>query len=711
MTKEAPADAQALRRRIDALPPERRRLLERRLAELGRAARRPIPRLPRSAGDNRFPSTADQERLFFQQQLRPGSAAYVLAVALRLTGAVREHALHEALATLVRRHEPLRTGFRAVADEGLIQVVRETAPLPYTVETVRAADLPELLSRFAGQPFDLSEPPLMRAALWRLADGNGDTWTLALAAHHLIMDGWSLGVLLDDLGAALTDVYAGRDPDPAPLPVQFADFAAWERDREASPEAVRQLAYWRRALAGARSAVLPVTADPRPDPGSSGSVPVSVPPALTAALTRVTLASEATPFMALLSALAVVLWRWTGQADLTLCTATAGRPKPELERLVGFFANTVPLRVRLDTASTFADLLATVRAECVRAYANQDVPLHRILAEAEGGSPAHRVMRLPVMVALRDVPVGPVRLPGLAAEILDMPQGEPDFELSLDLFPRPDGGLSGRLGYAPALFARETAERIAAALLDVLGTVAIDPSKALGALPPADSFLRGAHGRQVVVGGHLVDPDEVASALRALPDVDDALVLAQTTDEGDHRLLGYLTGAQADDSPDIGLLLIGLTETLPAPLIPEHLIPLKAFPLTASGLIDRGALPVPESARSRPSGAYEPPIGALERVLADIWARALDIDPPGRADDFFRLGGHSLLATLMVSQIRELFRVELPLHFFVEAPTIESLADLIRARVMADGNNAERIAELVLRVQGMSTHDADDAHP
>ncbi|WP_338498111.1 condensation domain-containing protein [Streptomyces sp. SJL17-4] len=714
MADETASHPDDLHRRIDALSPDRRRLLSRRLAELGKAGRQPLPLLPREAGINRLPAATNQERLYFHQQMRPESSAYVVPVALRLTGDLNEDALREALAALVRRHEPLRTGFEVTSADGLVQVVRDSdeVSVPLTVEDVPEDEVPGRLAELAAIPFDLERPPLIRTALWKVRDG-GDaagpregaaSWVMALTAHHAVLDGWSLGILVQELIALYAAASEGRPPVLAPPAVQFADFAAWERRQAELPQAARHAAYWRESLTGARVPVLPVGALPRPDGRAARdrAVPVAVSPDLTSVLTRLGQSAEATPFMVLLSAFALVLERWSGQSDLLLCTATAGRPRPEVERVVGFFARTVPLRLTVDPVGTFDDLLAHTRGRCVDAYAHQELPLHRIVGAA-GEETGGRPLRPTVMVALRDVPMGSIRLPGVSAEVVELPSPDTEFDLSLDLHPTAEGGVSGWLHYSGELFARETAEHVVAAFLEVLGALTGGGDAPLTGLagpagPLAAYAAAHATDRHLLeVRGALVDVDEVTAALREQPGVEEAVVLARSDDDGGHELLAYVTGAIAGGEALRRLL----ADRLPGPMVPDHITALDAFPRTAGGRLDRGALPVPARVRSHDVAVHTPPSGELERILADIWQQTLDVEAPGRDDDFFRLGGHSLLATLMVSQVRELFRVELPLHFFIEAPTIASLADLVRERARLGGADADRIAEIIRKVQGM----------
>ncbi|QKV74666.1 non-ribosomal peptide synthetase [Amycolatopsis sp. Hca4] len=501
MTDEQLSDADRLNRAVSELSEERRALL---LSRLGarRAERTSTGEIPRRPpGTDRLPCSPGQERLFYLHQLDPGSVTYLLPIRLRLRGTPDPAALRVALAGLVARHEPLRTGFEVGDDHVPGQVVHPAAAVPLTEGAGTAAEVDAEVLRLTGEPFDLAGPPLLRAGLWRVTD-RPEEWVLALCVHHAVIDGWSLGVLVEELAELYGAAVAVRPPDLSELPVQYGDYALWLRDCPADAVA-RDLDFWRQALDGAPP--LDLAGDrPRPVRPTFGgaSVPVRIEPAVAAALGAHARAAEATPFMVLLAAFSVVLQRWSGQPDLVVGTPVAGRSRPELERLVGFFVNTLALRVDLTGAGSFRELVARVRTVCLAAFRHQDVPFEQVVREAgvtrHGGRPD-----LPrVLFALRNVPLAAPRLSGLDVVNEELPRVGSDLDLSLELAPDDDGGCSGWLVYATDLFDAGTATRIAVALRTVLAAVAEDPGLALTAIPvltpqERDRVLTGASGAAV----------------------------------------------------------------------------------------------------------------------------------------------------------------------------------------------------------------------
>ncbi|OLF10542.1 hypothetical protein BLA60_15275 [Actinophytocola xinjiangensis] len=1120
MADDAPDEATALRRAVDELSPERRALLSLRLAGKRAAARDRIPPRPREAGVNRFPASPGQERLYYRQELAPDAVTYLMPFQARITGRLRVDALRTALTDAVDRHEVLRTGFEITPELGLTQVVRPAATvrIDLPVEEIHADDVPDRVARLTSRPFDLGAPPLLRAGLWRpRGTGVADEWVFALCVHHIVVDGWSIGVLVNEVIETYSATVREHPPRRAPLPVQYGDFAHWQRDRLTGTAATEHLAHWRATLAGARPLTLP-TDRPRRSERTCGYDSVALPlsPGTVTQLDTLARSAEATPFMVLLAAFAVVLRRWSGQDDVLLGTPVAGRDRPELEELVGFFVNTVPLRLRTAGATTFRELIGLARATCLDAYEHQEVPFERVMREVGVERRGGTAGLLTVMLALGNVPAGRVRLPELDVEVRDLPTAGTDFDLTVELTPVPEGGLSGWLVYSRDLFDRDTAERIAVALHEVLAAALADPDTAPHDLPvmpatdrdtvvrgfgvasepgcpvrpPLDWFtdhvratphatavvagsdtvsfaelsdrtdrlarrlrrlgagpedrvavclprgldlvvsllavlrvgavfvplevehpderLRwlvtdaapklvladpttagrlsvpdsvlvpvmpderdGEHGRndldeppahpdnaayvlytsgstgrpkgvvitrqalanrvrgmctvfridrrdvvlhktpmssdtamwellvslfsggllvladpgrqsdpghvfdlmtrhrvttcffvpsalrpmlaapgfaeaartlrlmvcggeelpaalgeqlieaaphvglynsygpteatinvaeyevrspvpdpvpiggpvpgadlyvldellrpqqigvpgdlyaggvqvarcyldrpgltaqscvphpfargerlyrtgdrarwrgdgvleflgradqQIKIRGFRVEPGEVESALRSHPEVAEAVVVARPLARDDLGLVAYVT-ARVPGPLGVDSLRGHLTRLLPGPMVPARFVLLDAFPLTAYGKVDRSNLP--DDPGLTPSGAtHVPPSDDLESVLAGIWAGVLDIAEIGVRDDFFALGGHSLLATVVVSQVRELFRMDLPLHFFVEAPTVADLAGLVRAQGRRDGVDVDRVAELVLRVRRMSPAEA-----
>ncbi|WNV85476.1 amino acid adenylation domain-containing protein [Umezawaea sp. Da 62-37] len=577
MTHEL-SESDRLRQTVGELSDERRALLLSRLGsrQAARAKAEEIPRRP--PGVDRLPCSAGQERLYYLHQLDPGSVTYLLPIRLRLRGTPDAAALRVALAGLVARHEPLRTGFELDPDHAPIQVVRpaDEVAVPLAEGAGTTDEVDAHVRRLTGEPFDLAAPPLLRAGLWRVTD-RSDEWVLALCVHHAVVDGWSLGVLVDELAEFYEAAVDARPSDLPELPVQYGDYALWHRDRRAE-SAVRDLDFWRQALDGAPPLELhgdrpcPV----RPTFGGA-SVPVRIEPGQAAAVTAFGRDAEATPFMVLLAAFTVLLRRWSGQSDLVVGTPVAGRSRPELDRLVGFFVNMLVLRVDLAGAESFRELVDRVRTTCLDGFRHQDVPFEQVVREVgvnrQGGRPD-----LPrVLFGLRNVQLGAPRLSGLDVVNEELPRVGADLDLSLELAPDDDGGLSGWLVYSTDLFDAGTAERMVAGLRAVLAAVVDDPALALTAVPVLASAerdrvvaeLSGAAVPAVdpVTMHELVEaqvdrtPDAVAVvADRPLTyrELDDranglALALAEQGVRAEHRV-----GVHLHRGPDLVVALLGV---------------------------------------------------------------------------------------------------------------------------------------------------------
>ena len=382
----------------------RRELLHRRLAT---AAGRPTSRdIERRATLEASLSHA-QERLWFLEQLGVVGGSYNIGLAVRLAGRLDAAALAAALSEVVRRHEALRTRF-ASRDEAAVQVI--DPPWPVTLEplAVAADEAGEQACAILQQRFDLAHDRLLRVALLRLA---ADRHVLVLAMHHIVSDGWSIGVLVREVEALYAAFAQGR-PSPLPeLPVQYADYAVWQRRWLADGALERQLAYWTRQLAGAPAALELPTDRPRPAvPSFRGAVHhFTIDPARTKALATLARQDGATLFMLLLAAFQVLLARWSGQHDVVVGTPIAGRTRAETEGLIGFFINMLALRTRLDGAASFRSVLHGVKAAALDAYAHQDLPFEKLV---EALHPVRDLSREPIVqavFALQNMPQQPTR--------------------------------------------------------------------------------------------------------------------------------------------------------------------------------------------------------------------------------------------------------------------------------------------------------------
>ncbi|HEX3129216.1 MAG TPA: amino acid adenylation domain-containing protein [Thermoanaerobaculia bacterium] len=456
-----------------------------RVAEGGAPPVPPLRPVPRPAD---IPLSFPQERLWFLDQLEPGSPLYNIAAAVRLQGDLGDldvAALDRSFREVVRRHEALRTTFPS--REG--RPVQRIAPdFDLSVPEVDLSALPDgsgelrrLAVREAARPFDLQEGPLLRVLRVRL--GRREHACL-FTLHHIVGDAWSLDVLVREVGA----LYEGR-PLPG-LPVQYADFALWQRERLQGETLAAELDWWRRELAGA-PAVLDLPADrPRPTVRTSrgGVLPLALPdagPALRALCRR----EGVTPFMALLASFQALLHRMTGLDDLLVGTPVAGRNRTELEGLVGFFVNTLPLRGRPAGHTSFRERLAEARTVSLGAFAHQDIPLERLVEDLGVERSLSRPPLVQVAFALQNAPTAPVELPGLTISALDLGGSTAKFDLTLALFEQ-DGGLAGRLEYASDLFDRGTALRLLGHFRTLLGAALADSSLRLDELPVLDEGER-----------------------------------------------------------------------------------------------------------------------------------------------------------------------------------------------------------------------------
>ncbi|GAA4812204.1 hypothetical protein GCM10023220_49340 [Streptomyces ziwulingensis] len=469
----------------------------------------PIEALPR---DRPLPLSAAQQRLWFLDQFQPGGTEYGTATGFRLRGELDTGALRTALDALVARHEPLRTTFGTV-DGGGVQIVGPPFAVP--VEPVDLTGRPDaerpdaadrLLRAELRRPFDLRRGPLLRVLLVRRA---ADDHLLVLHQHHIVTDGWSIGVLAGDLGELYSAAVRGTRPHLPPLPVQYADFAAWQRERLAGPALDGALAYWRRQLAGMSPAELPTDRPRTAVRTSPGALHrFTVPAPLTARLTEVGRSCGATPFMVLAAAVQVLLARYGGQRDVALGTVTSGRDRAELERLAGFFVNTVVLRSHVDGTLSFAEFLGRVRTTVLEAFAHDALPYDRLVDAVRPERDASRSPLFQLALVLQNAPRRPLRMAGLRTEETPLPSTSALFDVTLELVPR-GGALAGTIEYNTDLFAPDTPARLAGHLLVLLEGIAADPGRAVSRLPlltaaELSRLARWSHGAATGPAGRTV---------------------------------------------------------------------------------------------------------------------------------------------------------------------------------------------------------------
>jgi amino acid adenylation domain-containing protein/thioester reductase-like protein len=459
------------------------------------------PIIPRRPTDVPPPLSFAQQRLWFLDQLEPGNPAYNIPTAvIHLTGRLDAPALAHSLQSLVKRHESLRTRFTLV--DG--RPVQEIGPVdcPLSVIDLRhlpAAEQPEQVRRLALAEaclsFDLARGPLLRTSLLRLA---GDRHVLLLTMHHIVSDGWSMGVFYRELAHLYRAYVAGQSPSLPPLPLQYADFAVWQRDWLSGEALAKQLAYWRTQLAEAPP-VLPLPLDHARSalsarhPGSVRHL-FKLSPELSAGVEVLGQLEGATLFMTLLAAFQLLLFRYTRQTDISVGSPIANRNRQEIEGLIGFFVNTLVLRTDLSGAPTFRQLLQRVRRVALDGYAHQDLPFEKLVEILHPERDLSLTPFFQTMFVLQNAPMPPLHLPDLTMTIAEVESGAAKFDLILEMVQQPTG-LSGSIEYDTSLFEPETIARMAGHFQTLLAAIVANPNQAIDDVP----LLTAAEQRQLLV--------------------------------------------------------------------------------------------------------------------------------------------------------------------------------------------------------------------
>jgi amino acid adenylation domain-containing protein len=440
-----------------------------------------------------------QQRLWFLNQLEPGSAVYNIPDASRLRGPLNEMALAKALNEIVRRHEVLRTVYPECQGQPLQQIAPprpvklEHIDLTGIPERVREAQADRLATEEVIKPFDLAHDQLLRALLIKI--GNDDH-ILLLTMHHIASDGWSLGVIRREL-AQLYEAYLSNESSPLPeLPIQYGDFAHWQRSNLSGEVLESRLAYWRKQLSGQLQPLELPCDHPRPTVQSyKGRTRRSYLSAdLVQNLKAIGLHESATFFMTLLAVFKTLMYRYTEQEDLLVGTPTAGRDRAETEGLIGFFVNTIVLRTDLSGNPTFRELLRRVRDVSVGAFAHQDLPFEKLAAEINPERNRSRTPLFQTLFALQSASSGTIELPGLRAEPYHVDWQSSKFDLSLFATEDSVGGCQLLLEYCTDLFETETIDRMLGHFRVLIESICRNPDEQISQLP----MLTAAEQNQLV---------------------------------------------------------------------------------------------------------------------------------------------------------------------------------------------------------------------
>jgi amino acid adenylation domain-containing protein len=448
-----------------------------------------------------FPLSFAQRRLWFLHQLEPAGAAYNMPFASRLTGRLNTPALEAAFNEIVARHEILRTNFEVLdgepaqvvgaAERRLVQPLIDLSHMAYAE---REAELRRLASEESGKPFDLTADALLRVVLVRMKE---EEHILLVTLHHIVADGWSVGVLFREVVAFYEAKCEGREATLAELSIQYADYAGWQREWLRGEVLERQLAYWRRQLADLPPALNLPTDKPRPAvqtfDGAHESFVLSR--ALTERLDELCRREGATRYMVLLAAFQVLLARYTGEDDIVVGTPVAGRNRRELEPLIGFFVNTLVLRTNLDGRPDFTEVLRRVREVSLGAFAHQDVPFEMLVEELQPERDLSRTPLFQVMFGFQNTPEADFNLPQLKFSPVEIENEKARFDLTFDA-EESDGRIYLTLSYSTALFVADTIRRMIAHLRLLLEGIATGAKLPISQLP----LLAQTERRQILFG-------------------------------------------------------------------------------------------------------------------------------------------------------------------------------------------------------------------
>jgi len=585
-----------------------------------------------------FPVSFAQRRLWFLEKLHPGGTAYNVPFALRARGSLRPHTFRQALTAAVARHESLRTTFATIDGEPVQVVTEAQAPVPLPVidlgglsPALREAAAKALAAAVAEVPFDLRRGPLLRTVLLRLAP---DDHLVPVVLHHIVCDGWSMGLLLRQVIELYRAFAAGR-PSPLPPPaLQYPDFAVWQRERLAGDRLERQLDYWRSQLGDAPPLLALPTDRPRgAGTGFAGRTrPFTLPAEVTAPLQALAREAGATLFMVLLAAFSALLSRWSGQDDLVLGTPVANRDRRELEGLVGFLVNTLALRVRPRPAGSLRDLVGEVRRVVLDGQAHQDLPFERLVEELQPERSVDITPVFQVLFAFEPAARGPGRVEGLELSAVPITQGATKFDLTLRMGEGAEG-LAGSFQYRSALFDDTTIARLANRFADLVTEAARHPDRPLDRMHRLEAAERHQllvewGGPPLPAGRERTVPGRFARRVAEHPDrvavvADDEWLTFAALDRRSAALAGRLRAAGVGPEVTVGLclersveLIVGLVAVVRAGGAYVPLDP--ALPAARlEQVLDESAAPVVVT-RSR-----------LRALLPSGRARAILVDDPG----------------------------------------------------------------------------------
>lgn len=616
-----------------------------------------------------LPLSFGQERVWQLSEMQLSSDAYNTAAVYRITGPLNLTALEQSLDEVQRRHEVLRTSFPE-NDGQARQVV--SAALPFVLPVTdavndfyffapdrRELEIQRMVEAEVWRPFDLNCGPAWRCRLFRLG---GELHVFVCTFHHIIFDGASKNIFLRELSYFYDTLVDGRTPALPQLPVQYADYAIWQRQWMDGEVAARQLSYWKERLAGSIGELgLPID-HPRSTASAfrCGSQTFELSDFLSKALLALSRDEQCSLFTVLMSAYGALLQRYNRQDDLVLCCPIASRDRAEIEDLIGYFNNIVVMRLDLSADPSFREVLGRAHRRVLEALENQNIPLQNIAELPD-------LVRTPLtrgIFVYQDTSARALEITGAVTQPITIRRKAADFDLAMYLESRA-GKLSGVVEYHAGLFDDATITQLLRAFEATLESIVANPDQPLSRLPSHGANLSAV---QMLLSGH--------------PQIDEAMVLPMP---GRGRSLAYLV-LNEDNPPTLTDVRKFARASLPEFQVPALFIPLDEMPLAADGSIDLAALPPPALGRARLESSYVAPRTPLESQLATIWKKVLWLDDEvGIHDRFLELGGHSLLAVQLVAELESVLQRRLPMAILAQFRTVAELAQLLEDGGKAGG--------------------------
>jgi len=608
------------------------------------------------------PLSFAQQRLW--HLISQNSTLYNMGMAFRLYGTLDIAILEKSCQAIIQRHEILRTTF--TDGEQPLQTVQP--PLPFKIKVLDSskesngqqivATINNSLIKEIEQPFQLTQESLLRVTLLKLAETEQ---LLIIVTHHIVCDGWSLGIFCRELSEYYATFLTGNLTALAPLPIQYSDFVRWQHQHLQGERLQSHLAYWQSYLQGDLLALLLPTDRPQPlrQTYQGQHAYRSISPYLVEKCKLFCQQQNVTLFMMLLATFKILLYRYTGQEQIIVCVPFSGREKTETEGLIGYFNNILPIYSNLSHYPNFQTFLNHLRETVLAIYQHQELPYQKIL---EFPNLTHVPLNR-ALFALQNVPQQSFELRGMSIESMEIPKETADFELSLSIVPVAEH-LQITLRYKTALFEPTTVAQILEHYQCLLERLIATPTQPL-------SFSTHCLDYQSSFNKARIELTEIEVVLCQHPEIQEAIVIVTE----DKQLVAYFVPKMATQILSPNELKDFLQGKLPNYMLPSSFIKLDASPLLPNGRINRYHLPISEHNQLD----YSPTIGdKLEFQLTKIWEKVLKISPIRPQDNFFELGGHSWLAVKLLYQIEAAFNVNLSLMTLFQSPTIRQFADVLR---------------------------------